>query len=330
MTLRWAILGTSFISHTVARAIAESPGSETVVVMGRDPKRLAEFQARYGIAHTFTAIDDAVGHADVDALYVGLPNHLHHEAARAAARAGRAILSEKSLTVTVEQAEQLVDSVRGRVFFVEGLMYLAHPIIHRFAEVLADGRIGRLRAIHASYVADIAHLVNPAGGGAIFNLGCYPASLAQLVIDLIDGEAVFDGASIVASGNRSTADGNVSETTALLHTSSGVIASIHTSETYGMAWTFAAQGTRGTLRFISNPWLPGRGPNTFEWVPFDGPAETFTVDDPLDAFDHQIRLVERAVAAGDLEATRPSPRLNDSLRLMKTLTTWESLARCSN
>ena len=327
MTLRWAILGTSFISHTVARAIAESPGSETVVVMGRDPQRLAGFQTQYGIAHAFTSVDDAVGHPDVDAVYVGLPNHLHHEATQSAARSRRAILSEKSLTVTMEQAEQLTAAVRGRVFFVEGLMYLAHPLIARFAEVLTDSRLGQLRSIHASYAADIAHLVNPAGGGAIFNLGCYPASLVRLVIDLIDGETVSDGASIVATGNRSAADGNVSESTALLHTTTGVIASIHTSETYGMAWTFAVNGTRGTLRFISNPWLPGRGSNTFEWAPFDGPAETFTVDDPFDAFDHQIRLVERAVAAGDLEATRPSPRLNDSLRLMKTLTTWESLAR---
>jgi predicted dehydrogenase len=327
MTLRWAILGTSFISHTVAQAIASSPGSEATVVMGRDPERLAAFQTQYGIAHAVTSLDEAVAHPEVDAVYVGLPNHVHHIAVAAAARAGKAVLSEKSLTVTTDQADELIAAVRGKVFFVEGLMYLAHPLIARFFEVLTDGRLGELRAIHASYAANIAHLVNPAGGGAIFNLGCYPMSLTQLVIDTVEGEAMFAGSTFTAFGTVSPTDDNVCEATALVQTHGGKIASVHTSETYGMAWSFSVQGTKGVLRFVSNPWLPERGINTFEWAPYDGRVETFTVDDPLDAFDHQIRLVERAVAAGQLEAARPSPRLNDSRSLLNSLVTWESLAR---
>ncbi len=327
MTLRWAILGTSFISHTVAEAIAASPGSEANVVMGRDPERLAAFRAQYGIAHAVTSLAEAVAHPEVDAVYVGMPNHVHHTAVVAAAAAGKAILSEKSLTVTREQADELIGAVRGKVFFVEGLMYLAHPLIARFLEVLTDGRLGELRAIHASYVANIAHLVNPAGGGAIFNLGCYPMSLTQLVIDTVEGEHMFAASTFTGFGTVSPTDDNVCEATILVQTLDGTLASVHTSETYGMAWSFSVQGTKGVLRFVSNPWLPERGMNTFEWAPYGGTVETFSVDDPLDAFDHQIRLVERAVAAGQLEAERPSPRLDDSRRLLNSLLVWESLGR---
>ena len=325
MTLRWAILGTSFISHTVAAAIAGSEGSVAMVVAGRNADRLRAFQNQYGIAHAVASVEEAVAHREVDAVYIGLPNHVHHTAVMAAASAGKAILSEKSLTVTRNQATQLLDAVRERVFFVEGLMYLAHPLIPRFTDVLTDGRLGELRAVHASYSANIAHLVNPSGRGAIFNLGCYPMSLTQLVIDLLEGEGAFATAAI--SGFGRVVDGNVCDTTALVRTNGGTLASVHTSETCGMAWNFAVQGTNGTLRFLSNPWLPGRGTNTFEWAPYEGAVETFTVHDPLDAFDHQIRLVERAVANGQLEVLRPSPRLDDSRALLDALVNWESRAK---
>lgn len=324
--LRWAMLGTSFISHTMARAIAGSPGSTAVAVAGRDRRRLDEFAARHGIPQTFTSVEEAVAAADVDAVYVGGPNHLHHEHVVLAAGAGRAVLSEKSLTVTMAQADELLAAVAGRVFFVEGLMYLAHPVIARFVDVLGDGRLGTLRAVHTSYSADIWRVVNPAGGGAVFNLGCYPMSLAQLVVDTLLGDGSFVEHSLDATGTVSSRDGNVGEATALLTFGGGVSATVHTAETYGMAWRFEVLGTNGRLYFDTNPWLPA-GANRFVWQPYGGLHEEFVVDDPLDAFDHQIRMVERHVAAGALEAARPSPRLADSYALMEALTAWESAAR---
>jgi predicted dehydrogenase len=323
--IRWAIVGTSFISDTMTRAIAASPGSEAVVVVGRDPKRLEEFRAKHNIARGLTSLHEAVTDPAVDAVYVGTPNHVHHEAVIAAAKAGKAVLSEKSLTVSMEQADALLDSVRNNVFFVEGLMYLAHPLIAKFVSVLIDGRLGDLKAVHASYAANIAHLVNPEGKGAIYNLGCYPASLVQLVVDSLGGS--FAEHELTALGTVSKLDANVCESAATLQFANDVLATVHTAETYGSASRFEVQGTNGTLVFVSNPWLPGRGDNSFVWKAFDGASEAFVVTDSLDAFDHQVRMVEMNVAAGRLEAQRPSPRLNDSRELMAFLTTWEHQVR---
>lgn len=321
--LRWAILGTSFISDTMARAIADSPGSITTVVVGRDRPRLDSFRERHGISRAVSNLEDALSAADVDVVYIGTPNHVHHEATILAAQAGKAVLSEKSLTVTMEQADALLSSVRGSVFFVEGLMYLAHPVIARFVEVLGDGRLGALKAIHASYAADIAHLVNPEGKGAIYNLGCYPASLVQLTVDVANGEGACAEFDLTALGTTSTSDGNVCESAAVVHFDCGVLATIHTAETYGNTARFEVQGTNGTLAFATHPWLPARGDNTFVWLGYDGTTETFVVNSPLDAFDHQVRMVETNVAAGRTEAERPSPRLDDSFQLMRLLTEWE-------
>lgn len=327
--LRWAILGTSFISDTMAKAIEASPGSVATVVVGRDPHRLEAFRERHGIARATTSLEAALGspEVEVDVVYVGTPNHVHHEATILAAAAGKAVLSEKSLTVSMEQTHALLDSVRGVVFFVEGLMYLAHPVIARFVDVLCDGRLGTLKAVHASYAANIAHLVNPDGGGAIYNLGCYPASLVQLVVDAMGGDGMFADHELLSYGAISPADGNVGEAAATVRFSNGVLATIHTAETYDSTTRFEVHGTNGTLTFLTNPWLPGRGDNSFAWRAYDGEPETVVVTGPLDAFDHQVRMVEANIAADKLEVERPSPRLDDSLHLMQFLTEWKAASR---
>lgn len=327
--LRWAILGTSFISETMAWAIDASPGSVAVVVAGRDRAKLEDFRARHGIAAAVTSVHDAVTHPDVDVVYVGLPNHQHHHAVGAAAAAGRPVLSEKSLTVTMEQADELLAAVRGRVLFVEGLMYLAHPALARFMQLVGDGRLGTVKTVAAGYSADIWRLVNPAGGGAVFNLGCYPASLVQLTVDAVAGEGAFADHDLRAYGTLSAHDGNISETVAAVRFGCGITATLHTAETYGMAARFEVHGDRGTLAFLTNPWLPVAGANIIRWTPFDGEPEDIVVDSPLDAFGHQVRLMEMLVAADAMEAQRPSPRVRDSYELMTFLTRWEADARSS-
>ena len=263
-------------------------------------------------------------------VYVGLPNHVHHEAVALAAAAGKAVLSEKSLTVSMRQADELLASVDGKAFFVEGLMYLAHPLMTRFVEVLCDGRLGRLAAVHGAYSADIARLVNPAGRGAIFNLGCYPVSLLQLVVDAALGDGAFADHTLDGQG-RISPDGNVGEAAAAVRfgDAAGPLATIYTAETFGMDFRFEVYGSNGSLAFETNPWLPQPGDTVFTWRPHGAEPERIVVSDPLDAFDHQIRMVERQVAQGRLEAQRPSPRLRDSRAIMTMLTAWDAAARAA-
>lgn len=327
--IRWAVVGTSFISDTMVKAIKASPGSAVAVAIGRDETRLSEFCDRHGIARRSSALESALDDNEIDVVYIGTPNHVHHITTIVAAKAGKAVLSEKSLTVSMDQTRALLDAVRNNVFFVEGLMYLAHPVIQRFVDVISDGRLGRLVYINASYAARIAHLVNPEGRGAIYNLGCYPVSLVQLVVDTICGIDSFSQRSVHATGNISAVDANVCEAAAAMRFGSGALASIHTAETYGNVSHFEVLGTNGRFTFESNPWLPARGVNRFSWAGYNGSTEEFIVDDPLDAFDYQVRMVENSLAAKRLEAQRPSPRLDDSEALMAFLTEWESLIRGS-
>ncbi|MEH6740994.1 MAG: Gfo/Idh/MocA family oxidoreductase, partial [Sulfitobacter sp.] len=146
MALNWAIIGTGFISHQAIDGIVKSDGSQLHSIYGRNSDMVMQLQSQYGFPKLSFDLDELLSDPDVDAVYLGLPNHLHKDAAIKAAKAGKAVLSEKSLTTTMGDADALLAAVaQTRTFFVEGLMYLSHPFLSRFVEVLQDGRLGDLR-----------------------------------------------------------------------------------------------------------------------------------------------------------------------------------------
>jgi len=227
----------------------------------------------------------------------------------------------------MESAHELREAVEKHgTFFVEGLMYLAHPVLQRFVELLGDGRLGQLRSINARYGAAIAHLVNPEGRGTIYNLGCYPVSLAHLVMQKLAGPQAFADRHIMAIGNTNPTDGTVCDASLAIRFGDGTLATIQSSDNYGITSEFSVAGDNGVLRFETNPWLPIAGDSVLTWQAYDTEPERIIVTDGHDSFFHQIKMVERHVAAGETQASRPSPRLTDSLEIMELLTEWE--ARC--
>lgn len=322
--LRWGILGTGFISKTVIEAIKASDGSRLEMIAGRNAERVSAFQEEHGIPRASLGYEEILSDPEIDAVYIGLPNHVHHSTTIRAAENGKAVLSEKSLTTTMEQARALVDGVRTNgTFFVEGLMYLAHPLYRRLGEILLDGRLGPLRAVNGFYSADIWRVVNPEGKGTLYNLGCYPASLLHFVVQTMCGEDVFGARQMRAVGNRSDRDGNICDAAVTVRFSNGVLANLQSTDSYGMAHEFSIAGEKGLLRFRTNPWHPLAGRNHLEWCPYGEMSEDLFVEDTHDAFYHQVKGVEAALESGHKEAARPSPRLKDSLEIMQFLTDWE-------
>lgn len=330
--LRWGILGTSFISDVVAKAIVSSNASHIQAVFGRDENRLAAFADRYGIASRHTSLEAFLADAAVDVVYVGLPSHKHAEAVMLATKAGKkAILSEKSLATTMPDAVAMTDAVRaaGDVFFLEGLMYLTHPVMETLAAVIADGRLGNIRGVSGYYAANIAAKANPRGRGTIYNLGCYPVSLMHFVLETAYGKGACDGKrSILGHGTLATSDDGVTFARDAALTARfeelGVLATIQSSDSFGNDFSFTIQGDKASLTFVTNPWLPVAGDNVFQIKTYKGGAtENITVSSKMDAFGYQIKKVEDYVASGIKEPARPSPSWANSVEIMSLLTEWE-------
>lgn len=325
---RWGILGTSFISHTVAAAIASSPNSTIGAVFGRDPARLAAFADKYAIPTRHATLEALVEDPDVDVVYVGLPSHLHAQASIAAARQGKAILSEKSLTTTMADARELIRVVDEQgVFFLEGLMYLSHPLMQEVVKIIQAGTLGTVRSVSGSYSSKIWERANPLGMGTIYNLGCYPVSLLHLVIQAASGDEAFARRQVQGQGNLSEDGTHVRDASLLVKFdtgagSSGVLATIQSSDTIGKDFSFVVQGSEKYLRFGTNPWLPQE--DSYLVVGTYGKGETkYDSQSPRDAFQWQVAKVEECLAAGLKQAPRPSPRWEDSLAIMGLLTEWE-------
>ena len=166
-------------------------------------------------------------------------------------------------------------------------------------------------------------MVNPQGRGTIYNLGCYPVSLVQYVMQVAYGPEAFGMRQARGFGNVG-ADGMISDATLAVRFDNGVLATVQASDSYGMAHEFAISGEKGVLRCQTNPWLPGAEGNILLMQPYDGVAEEIVVRTGLDAFQHQVACVEDAQRQGLKQASRPAPQLSDSLEIMAMLTAWEA------
>ena len=319
-TLKWGILGTSFISSEMANAIAKEGRSTVIAAAGRNEERLSDFAKQHNIEKQYTDYDALINDSEVDIIYIALPNHLHHIYVEKAAKAGKAMLCEKSLTVTKEQTEVVQKALaENSVFFAEGLMYLHHPVISKLLELLKQGVIGNIKQINASYCAAISQFVNPQGGGAIYNLGCYPASIAYRCIEAATDVAA-DKFDINAVG-RIGADGNVCETSASLTFDDQVQVQLHCAEDYGMRSSLQILGDKGYLIFDSNPWLP-QTTNQLRYALYEQAETEVDVTADGDAFYYQVQHIIDEVNAQKTELDHPCATLTDSVNIMDLLVQW--------
>lgn len=324
--IRWGFLGTSFISQVMADAVINEGQSTLYSAAGRSPETLHEFASKNNFAKTFHDFDALIEDPQVDVIYIALPNHIHHDFICKAATAGKAILCEKSLSITMGQTDLALGAVASnKVFFLEGLMYLVHPLAQSILSVIQAGTLGDIQFVQGDYSASISEFVNPSSMGALYNLGCYPASLMHLVLQAAYGDSIFETTSVVAAGRRGS-DGNICDSSAVFRFANGVQASLHTSEEYGLHSSFTVLGKKGSLELVSNPWLPEASGNQFRVTRYEGGSELVDVPAAGDGFHYQVKLVRKALESKVNDVARPAARPQDSRAVMALLTAWQSAA----
>ena len=186
--LRWGILSTANIGiKKVIPGIQKADRCEVLAIASRDGEVARSAAERLGIPNSHGSYEDLLADPDVNAVYIPLPNHLHTEWTIAAARAGKHVLCEKPLAMNAAEAQTMVDACSSAgVRLMEAFMYRLHPSWEAVLEVVASGRIGRLRAVQSwfSYFNDDpANIRNIAefGGGALMDVGCYSVNLSRML-----------------------------------------------------------------------------------------------------------------------------------------------------
>jgi predicted dehydrogenase len=209
------LIGSGFVADFYMAGLNEVPGARAVANYSRSAERAAAFGARYGIPSQYTEIADLCADPEVQLVVIGLPNHLHLDAIRIAAQAGKAIVCTKPLARTGAEAADIMRIVREA-----GVMHgyaeteVFAPNVVRAREMIEGGAIGKVLTVRAREAHSGPHAphfwdADLAGGGALLDMGCHTIEAARYFFGKEDvpTEAFAWGATM-SHADKTTAEDN--------------------------------------------------------------------------------------------------------------------------
>jgi predicted dehydrogenase len=187
--VQWGILGASaFAERIMGRAIHAARGADLAGLATRDAARADAFLAWAPGLRVYEGYEALLADPGIDAVYIPLPNTLHAEWTERALDAGKAVLCEKPVAMSVAEIDRLI-AARDRAgrLAAEGFMIVHHPQWQRVRALIADGAIGEVRQVEGAFAIDLrdrANIRNRAelGGGGLRDLGVYPLGAARFAL----------------------------------------------------------------------------------------------------------------------------------------------------
>jgi predicted dehydrogenase len=187
-TLGFGIVGLGRAAAATVPAIDRNPNTRVIAAADTNPGVLDAFRARYA-ARGYASLEDLCDDAAVDAIYVATPTHLHTQHVLTAVAAGKHVICEKPLAITLEDADKMIAAVEARgVEFIVGQSQSYEPLIRAIGELVRSGEIGPLGMISGWYFNDWlyrprlpAELDTRMGGGVVFRQGAHHFDVARLI-----------------------------------------------------------------------------------------------------------------------------------------------------
>lgn len=324
--LRWGILGTGIIAHTLARALGTSRTGELVAVGSRSLDSARKFAAEFSVPRAHESYDALLADPEVDVVYVSTPHPSHAEWSIRAARAKKHVLCEKPLGMSQAEVSSMVQAAREHdVFLMEAFMYRCHPQTQELVRLLRAGAIGRVKAIRATFGFDgdfpagSRLISNELGGGGILDVGCYPVSMARLVAGVQNGADFSEPLELRALGHLGERT-NVDEwTVAILKFPGEILATLSTSVQLWQENVVRIFGSTGQL-LLQKPWHPAQDSDHSEIVIERPESEPEVIRIPA---AHSAYVYEVDAVAAQIERREAREMsLSDSLGNAATLDRW--------
>ena len=185
--MRLGLLSTANINNQILAGAAATDRIEVVAVASRNRAKADAYAAEHGIPRAHGSYEALLEDPVADAIYISLPNGMHHEWTMRALAGGKHVLCEKPYTRRPEEAEEAFDAADATgLVLMEAFMYRHHPQTKTVARLVREGAVGRLLAIKATFSFALTDLTNVRAipdldGGALMDVGCYCVSGARLV-----------------------------------------------------------------------------------------------------------------------------------------------------
>ena len=179
--LRWGLVGTGGFADAVFATVLRNAGQELLGAAGSAPQGSAAFAVRHSTSRTYASLDALLRDADIEAVWVASPNHLHEEHVRMALAAGKHVLAEKPLATTASAARDLTDLAGGLgVRLGVGYQGRFHPAMADLHRRVREGALGDVAYVRASWQTQYAGLPDAwrlrretSGGWAIMDIGTH-------------------------------------------------------------------------------------------------------------------------------------------------------------
>jgi predicted dehydrogenase len=253
-TLRWGLLSTARINKALFTPLRTSKRNRLLAVASRSRDKAEAYAREKKIERAYGSYTDLLADPEIDVIYNPLPNHLHAEWTIKAVEAGKHVLCEKPLALSMDEVNGMAAAAKkhGRVV-AEAFMYRSHPKTLKVKEIVDSGELGRVKIVRGSFTF---LMTNPndyrwqpeMGGGGLWDIGCYPLSYTRTVLGAEPLE-VF--------GWQVTGPTGVDEVfTAQLHFPGDIYAQFDCSVKIPYHTFMEIVGDEGTLN-VPNPFNPG-------------------------------------------------------------------------
>lgn len=318
--IRWGILSTAHINRRLIPPMRQSERSTVVVVGSRRLEQAREFAAKWDIPRIHGSYEALLADPEVDAVYIPLPNHLHCEWTVKAAEAGKHILCEKPLALSVAEVDRMVEAARRNdVVLLEAFQFRFHPQTAMVRRMIEAGELGEIHVIRSGFSFPIGdpnniRLKPELGGGCLWDVGCYPISLMQGVLAENPVE-VFGWQKVGPSGVDVVFGGQV-------RFASGAIGQFDSGFVSPYRVGAEIVGSEGLL-YLPEAWRLGISGNS-GMVRTDRQGNQTTIDVPdIDPFLCEVQALEARV----LDGATPAMSLADSRDIVATITALYESAR---
>jgi predicted dehydrogenase len=187
--LRWGLLSTADINQALFEPLRKSKRNTLLAVASRDRSKAEAYAGRHKIPRAYGSYADLLSDPDIDVIYNPLPNSLHAEWTVKALEAGKHVLCEKPLALSVEEVDAMSTAAEkhGKIV-TEALMYRSHAQTLKVREIVQGGKLGQVKMVRGTFtfsgVAPGNYRLDPAmGGGALWDVGVYPLSFTRFVLE---------------------------------------------------------------------------------------------------------------------------------------------------
>jgi xylose dehydrogenase (NAD/NADP) len=186
--LNWGLLSTARINRALIKPLTISKRTRLLAVASRSQPSAEAYARKWDIPRAHGSYEALLADPEIDVIYNSLPNHLHAEWTIKTLRAGKHVLCEKPIALTVPDVDAMiaVSKETGKIL-MEAFMYRHHPQTLKAKEIVESGVLGKLQFIRGSFTYNLDHEGDirskaETGGGSIWDVGCYPIGYARYIV----------------------------------------------------------------------------------------------------------------------------------------------------